>query len=105
MSLYPISIHASLVAFFFVLPTNRVETPHGHIIPAGADVIGRERSAFAIIKDIYKTASQPKVLLVMAAMITSDFWLYVFLCSHAARALILQHLCRFMERPQLQLED
>lgn len=63
------------MAFFFILPTGRVETPHGHIIPAGADAVGRESSAASLMKEMFRTATQPKVLLVMAAMLTSDFWL------------------------------
>ncbi|WVW85896.1 hypothetical protein I302_107934 [Kwoniella bestiolae CBS 10118] len=69
-----IHLAAAIGAFFLILPSHRVTQASGEGIPAGHDVM-EGQSPGAILKEIGQTLTNPKMLLVILAMLSSDFWL------------------------------
>jgi hypothetical protein len=69
-----IHLAASVMALFTILPPNRVKSMEGHHIPAGRDIMEHQSPA-KILAEIGRTFVNPKMLVAILAMFTSDFWL------------------------------
>ncbi|OCF30948.1 hypothetical protein I316_07354 [Kwoniella heveanensis BCC8398] len=69
-----IHLAAAIGAFFLILPSDRVTQESGEGIPAGHHIM-EGQSPGDILKEIGQTITNPKMLLVILAMLSSDFWL------------------------------
>lgn len=80
-----LSIHigAAIAAYIFILPSGRVKTKDGSVIPAGSMIMG-DLTFMQTLREMAGTWVSAKVLLVALAMFSSDFWL-VFVGSYNAR--------------------